>query len=169
MYKSKRVQEQEQLMFWLKALMFWPKHSLSFETQSTELTLPPTRIPEMALCHSTSWPAEWSCPKLLQCDWRTAIQTCLTARFDLPFCADFLVHCWATLQLWNLYCCCMQSAQRPNEQCRPCGQHADLNHSIQVGLKGSLPSSAAEMGWYWTKRGLCWGRQAPCCLCPAMH
>ena len=31
-----------------------PKHSLSFETQSTELTLPPTRIPEMALCHSTS-------------------------------------------------------------------------------------------------------------------
>ena len=124
------------------------------QNQSTDITRPhPTTNP-----HSCNVKLKWPCATtqahqhnyLVQnckCDWRTINRDCLTASFKLPFCTDTLAHCWTTLQPWNLLRCYMHSAQRPNEECRPCCQHADLNHSIQVGHKGSLPNSAAKKDW----------------------
>ncbi len=165
------------------------KNSLSVGKQSIDITWThPTTNPHS--CNvKLKWPGAttqandaccccWSCPELLQCDWHMYVQQLKTASQQMSAChfaptllctADTLAHCWTTLQPWSLYRSCMQSAQKPNEACRPCCQHADLRGSKQVGHKGSLPSWAAKKDWNWTKRGSCWGGQGPCYLCPAIH
>lgn len=110
---------------------------------------------QKALCHNTSYLAQWSCPKLLQywCHWRT-IENCLTAISTCHIAqhsCTLLKYTPVMKPVSLLYAVCPEATWGVQTMLS-----ARRSETLKtVGHKGSLPSSAAKKDWYWTKRGSC--------------